>query len=185
MSKLSELKKDLYANQGIVVVDISINRNGVGSYHETRWEAVDIIVAPKKGVYEVDKLQALMEQLTPSVKCSYSDSFSEGSHSMSFGRLYFDETIGTEKQHLRREITLTDEDFLSRGLEGFVDGKRIVEEEKNVTLQRRTWVSLYPNVKIALGAAQDGIDTYSITQEKLAKSKGRIARLLTRLGCKL
>lgn len=184
MSMLSEVKKDLYANKNIAVVDISIDRSGAGSYFEKRWETVDIVVAPKKGIYEADKLQALMEQLTPSVRCSDSDSFSEGSHAMSFGKLYFDEVIGTEKRNIHREIILTDEDFLSKGLEGFVDGKRIIKEEKTVMLERRTWVRLYPNLKIALEAVHNGTDRFHIDMEKLAKSKGRFASLLARLGYK-
>lgn len=183
MSMLKEVKGDLYANKGIVIVDIQVashipDRDGYWS------ETVNIIVAPKKGIYEVDKLQLLMEQLVPSVGYTCKDSFRGGGGNISFGKLYFDENIGLEKKYVCREIMLDDEGLLAKNLHGFIEGKCLIETRENIVLRRRTWVCLYPNVQIALQVVNDGKDKYSINRDKLLRYQGRFARLLTRLGFK-
>lgn len=184
MSMLNAVKKDLFANPSVEIVDIKIENHL--PYAAGYWtETVNIVVAPKKGVYDADKLQELMLQLTPSTGCTSKDDFRESETTLSFGRLYFDESIGVEKRYLRRELVLTDEDLLKKEFEGFVDGKRVMEEgDDNIAIMRRTWVRLYPNVQVALKVVAEGEHEYSIDKSKLSRCKGRLARMLTRLGFK-
>lgn len=184
LSKLSKVKADLFANSSVEIVDIKIV-NFIPHASGCWSEMVNITVAPKKGIYESVKLQELMLQLTPKVECTEKDGFYESEGNLSFGKLYFDEDIGIEKKYVRREIIITDEDLLKKNLEGFVDGKCVVEKtDNNIPLQRRTWVRLYPNVQVALAAVHTGKFMCSIDKSKLSKYKGRFARMLTRLGFK-
>lgn len=184
MSMLNAVKKDLFANAGVGIVDIRII-NHIPERNNYWSETVNITVAPNKGIYESAKLQELMLQLTPKVECTDKDSFYESEGYLSFGKLYFDEDIGIEKKYVRREIVITDEDLLKKNFEGFVDGKCVVEKnDNNIPLQRRTWVRLYPNVQVALVAVHTGKFMCSIDKAKLSKYKGRLARMLTRLGFK-
>ena len=94
---------------------------------------------------------------------------------MEFGKLYFDENIGTEA--VRHEIVLSDEDMFSSG--GFVDGKRIIEHTEKV--QRRTWVRLFPNTQIA-AAALEGENEFRIPKSELSKYREIVARLANALS---
>lgn len=184
MNMLNAVKRDLFVNPSVEVVDIKVQN--YLPYANGYWtETVNIVVAPKKGIYEADKLQELMMQLTPSTECTCKDDFRESETTLSFGKLYFDEDIGVEKKYLRRDLILTDEDLLKKNFEGFVDGKRVIEEgNDNLAIRRRTWVRLYPNVQVALKVVNEGKCEFSIDKSKLSRCKGRFARMLTRLGCK-
>jgi hypothetical protein len=181
---LNAVKKDLFANPSVEVVDIRVQNHL--PYADGYWtETVNIVVAPMKGIYEADKLQELMMQLTPSTQCTCKDDFRESETTLSFGKLYFDEDIGVEKRYLRRELIITDGDLLKKELKDFVDGKCVIEEgNDNIAIRRRTWVRLYPNVQVALKVVNEGECEYGIDKNKLSISKGRFARMLTRLGYK-
>jgi len=62
---------------------------------------------------------------------------------------------------------------------GFVDGKLIIK--LTVTVQRRTWVRLFPNAQIA-AAALEGENEYQIPKNELAKYRGIVARLASALS---
>lgn len=177
MSKLEEVRKALFGNAAIVVIDIQTNKFDPdrSGYHQ---ETVDFTVAPKKGIYDADKLQELMMKLVPGVSLTCKDDFRSSGESMQFGKLYFDENIGEEK--MRREITITDKTLLSNPPAGFENGKKIIEQTS--VLERRTWVRLYPNARIALKATQEGEHEYSIEFDKLRPGE-RFVRILHRLGC--
>jgi len=174
-SKTSHVQEALKANKDIEIVEIQESNYlpGKNGFSHT----FDIYVAPKQGIYDAEKLQALMEALVPDLEPTMSDRFWESDSQMSFGKLYFDETIGTE--HTRREITLTDAGLQST--EGFVEGKKVIESTQD--LRRRTWVRLYPNVQIAAFAV-DGQDQWSIDKKDLIKYQGTFTRLMNRFFAK-
>lgn len=170
MSKLTHVRKALQDNPNITIVGVREQNylpGGSGGWSHT----VDFYVAPKmSGVYTAKGLQALMMSLVPGLEPTCRDDFHEWDREMEFGKLYFDENIGTKA--IRHEIVLTDEDMFSS--EGFVGGKRVIERTEQV--QRRTWVRLFPNVHIAT-AALKGENDFSISKSELAKHRGIGARL--------
>jgi len=176
MSKMLVVRNALFSNPNIVVIDIQANCF-IPSYYCSSWsETVSFVVAPKKGVYDREKLQEMMLQLVPGLEPDAKDDFYAWDTGMKFGKLYFDEQIGEEK--IRREIVITDESLLAKPPEEFFGGKRVIETTK--ILQRRSWVYLYPNAKIALGAVHEGKNQYQIDLSELKPE--RFARLLYRLG---
>jgi hypothetical protein len=126
-------------------------------------------------VYTAKELQALMMSLVPELEPTSKDNFREWDSEMEFGKLYFDEDIGTEA--VRHEIVLTDEDMFSSS--GFIDGKQIIELTEKV--QRRTWVRLFPNAQIAV-AALEGENECRIPKNELVKYRGIVARLASALS---
>jgi hypothetical protein len=184
MSKIEQVKEDLFARQDIVIVDIQTETwplplSGLGGWNET----FDLIIAPKKGIYDAEGLENFMLGLT-TVQPTSSDSFYSSPHNLSFGKLYFDEEIGRVTLVGEETLTIVDENYASRIAEQikqeYAEGKRKIEAVKK--LHRRTWVCLYPNARIALGAAHEGRNKYGISTADLGASKGRVARLLARLG---
>lgn len=175
MSKLTHVRKALQENPSITIVGTKEQnclpgRNGFWSH------TVDFHVAPKiGGVYTIKELQTLMMSLVPGLEPTCKDDFCERDREMEFGKLYFDEDIGTEA--IRHEVVLSDEDMFSSS--GFVDGRRIIELTKKV--QRRTWVRLFPNTQIA-AAALKGENEYQIPKNELAKYRGFVARLANALS---
>ncbi len=114
---------------------------------------VDFLVAPKRGLYTVSKLDRFMMGLVPQLEYSAIDYFSQhdsNSH-LKFGKLYFDEKIGDIKT--TKVITLTDTN-LNGNVEIFSDkdpineysfdddGNSVIEGIED--LNRRIWVSVYP-----------------------------------------
>lgn len=184
MSLVKQVLEDVYANRDIVVVDVKI-RNFIPERDGYWSETVDIVVAPKRGIYNGKELNHLLNRLTKANWTSR-DEFNEigpNTASMSFGKLYFDENIGLENAYIRRDIALTEEDLLAKDFKGFQEGKLTIEEKKKIPLTRRTWLRLYPNVNIALRAVNEGENVYSIDVKLLNKEKGgRCVRLLARLG---
>ncbi len=175
MNAFKKVLNDLYANQEITVVDIQTTHFDLFC-SDLCAEAIKIVVAPKKGLYTAVELQELMLHLTkqtPSTK----DSFTDYENRMEFGKLYFDEKIGVRKT--RTETVITDDSILAKNPEGFEQGRRIAEYERELT--RRTWVYLYPNVQIALRAVHDGEDIFGIDRIDLDRFRGRTARLIVRL----
>ncbi len=169
MSKLSTVKKALEENQKIVIV--AVEDQNYLPYRDGYWShTVNICIAPKSGMYEASDLQELMMSLVPTLKFTCKDDFRDGRDELEYGKLYFDETIGTEV--IRRELTLTEEDATCKE---FTDGKLIIEETRNI--ERRTWVRLYPDEKIA-AKALEGFDEYRISRDKLEKSKGVFRRIV-------
>ncbi len=152
MSMLTQVRKALQENPDITIVGAPELNYLPG--RQIRYcycsHTIDFHVAPKTGgVYTAKELQALMMSLVPGLEPILKDDFREGSREMEFGKLYFDEDIGTEA--VRHEITLTDEDMFSS--DGFVDGKRVIEYTEKI--HRRARDRLFPNTQIA-AAARDG-----------------------------
>ncbi|MBP9782381.1 MAG: hypothetical protein KBC50_01465 [Candidatus Pacebacteria bacterium] len=160
MSKLTHVREALKNNLNITIV-AALEQNYLPSKSGYWSHTVDFYVAPKNGcVSTANELQALMMSLVPGLELSCKDNFTESDIEIKFGKLYFDEYIGTRASRL--EIILTDSDMFST--KGFVDGKYLVEKSQKV--ERRTWVSLFPSVQIAT-AALEGKNQYSISKSQL------------------
>lgn len=175
MSKLQIVRKALFSNADITVIDIK-TENYLPYDHNGWSETISIVVAPKKGIYDPGKLQELMLQLIQGLEPTCKDDFHSCGKDIRFGRLYFDETIGEEKIH--REVVIADNDLLLKPLDGFTEGKCVTDETHE--LRRRTWVRLYPNGRIAVQAAM-GANEYGIDVCQLRPGEHFI-RLLHRLG---
>lgn len=167
MSKLTLVRMALQNNPKIMIVGAP-ERNHLPDRSECWSHTMDLYVAPRVGVYEAEELQAMMMSLVPGLEPTRKDDFRDCDHDIEFGKLYFDEVIGTE--YVRREIVLSDEELFSTS--GFTDGKLIIENVLQV--QRRTWVSLFPDVEIAT-AALEGVHEFRIPKRYIAYYSGILA----------
>ncbi len=174
MSKLAIVRAALQGNTNMQIVAVEESKHfpkpdGYWSHK------VDFIVAPNRGIYTETMLQSCMESLIPGLRPTSVDRFRMWDTSMDFGKLYFDEELGTET--IRHELTLTESDFLPPG--ALDNGKAVYEETRKIS--RRTWVRLYPDRAIAMFRRQY---TYSIPIADLEsfKTRGRKLGLVGRLG---
>ncbi len=167
MSKLAQVRKALQENPKIIIVSAT-EENYLSNGPGYPWgHTVDFYVAPKtNGIYSVQELQTLMASLIPGLEPTSKDDFQESKREIEFGKLYFDEDIGTEIVH--REVVLTDADVLSSA--GFVDCKQITDAMMRI--KRRIWVNLFPSVKIAALALATG-KKYRIFKNELPRSVAR------------
>ena len=172
MNKLEHIRQALENNSQIMVVSSKERFCTVGG---SSWgHTVDIRVAPKKGIYTASALQDLMMTLVPSLEPSCLDEFDDSGEWLRFGKLYFDEVIGTITTH--QLVTLTDETVLAVA-EGFVDGKREIRYSREIG--RRVWVRLYPSVQIAMDSYKE--NEYYITKRYLRWSFDRaLAAILSK-----
>ncbi|MGC9599162.1 MAG: hypothetical protein ABSE18_02135 [Minisyncoccia bacterium] len=183
MSKLLEIRKVLFNNPKVETVDIQINTEIPTKMacctERVDSESIRIFVAPKVGIRDADKLQEFMMQLVPNMAAARSDPFRELEHKLLVGVLWFEEEIGRE--HVRREITLTDESLLTKLPAGFDDATRVIETES--ALFRIIFVRVYPNVAVALLASQGQFPDYPPSVPKGAlDGQKRMPRILHRLG---
>jgi hypothetical protein len=167
MNKLTQVKKALFANDAIIVGVTKIENRL--PYNTGGWaHTLNFHVAPAHpGLYTAKELQSLMVSLVPKLKPTAMDPFEQRTDSLCFGKLYFDEQIGTTIN--RYTARLSDQDLLLElGVaNGWVDGKHVVNTQGK--LMRRIWVSLFPNAKIASDASANGINKYGIKLEELEK----------------
>ncbi|MFA6423800.1 MAG: hypothetical protein WCV83_00625 [Candidatus Magasanikbacteria bacterium] len=167
MNKLSQVREALEGNTSIVVVnccDINYIPHRDGYWSQT----MSFVVAPKEGIFEAERLQSFMMSLVPGLEPTMVDQFRDAGDLMDFGKLYFDEDIGTEQ--VRREITLTDESLF--GMDGFTNGKRVILEKLQV--QRRTWVRLFPSEAVARACLEGTVPSkYSINKKVLQRFRGK------------
>jgi hypothetical protein len=71
------------------------------------------------------------------------DSFYQGDPGMRFGKLYFDEPIGTVVTTGSSTITVTDPDALLT--DDFMDGVQVIDQNRTENLLRRTLLRVYPD----------------------------------------
>ena len=167
MSKLSTVRTALQCNSDIQIV--AVDESTHFPHPDGYWtHKVDFIVAPNHGIYTGKELQDFMETLIPALQPTCLDRFHEWDTSMEFGKLYFDEDLGTEV--IKHEITLAESDFLPPDV--VENGKAVYEETRRI--QRRTWVRLYPDQEIA--RARDRF-TYRIPKTDLESFKRRGRKL--------
>lgn len=168
MSVLAQVHAALKRHSNIEIVGIC-DENHLPHRRDSWSQTIDYIVAPRRGVYDEAKLQTMMMALTPGLRPSAMDEFTEVNGEIRVGKLYFDEEIGTEV--IRRELLLSDSDLFS--YEGFEGGKQIIEETKPLT--RRTWVTLYPNVPIAAAVFRGDLSYFRIPKSEIDKYRGVLA----------
>ena len=115
-------------------------------------EAVDIIVAPTKPIYDADRLNEFMDSFIPGLPRSARDEARKYDKKSDFqlGKLYFDETLGTTKREIRITTTTVEPEALERA--GVHIGESHETEEE--LLQRRTWVRVYPDANSAQTVAE-------------------------------
>ena len=193
MNKLNLVNKHLREISDVEIVDV-IENNSVAYARMHSWsQTMDYLVAPKEGLYTADELQDFMLTLIPAdLKPTSKDHFRQYSESLEFGKLYFDEKIGEEKQ--TRILTLTDSDLLNsvemvdggyENVYGFDDkGVKVVETTGD--LMRRTWVRVYPCVeyikdlqdgKLSFGGYRTDVKTLQGYKPKSWSVKGLVNRL--------
>lgn len=174
MSKLATVRTALQCNANIQIV--AVDESTHFPHPDGYWtHKVDFIVAPNRGIYTGKELQEFMEALIPGLQPTCLDQFHDRDTSMEFGKLYFDEDLGTEV--IRHELTLNESDFLPA--EVVENGKAIYEEQRKI--QRRTWVRLYPDQEIAMSRDRY---TYRMPRADLErfKARGRKLGFVGRIG---
>lgn len=117
-------------------------------YHSTApesgdWtETVDIIVAPKKPIFDADKLNTLMDGLITNIEPSAKDkALNRSDGGLDLGKLYFDETIGTMQQITITKIQTAEPETIKKAKKTVGETRK----ENQYEMQRRTWVRVYPD----------------------------------------
>lgn len=169
MSMLEHIRQALETNPQIEVVSTKERFYTEGGWAHT----IDIRVAPKKGIYTASALQELMMTLVPGIEPSCLDVFDDSGDWLRFGKLYFDEVIGTIATH--KVVTLTDEIVLGVA-EGFVDGKREIHHSREIG--RRVWVCLYPNIQIAADSYKENEFYISFSDLRWSRGTALVTGLL-------
>ncbi|MDB5179044.1 MAG: hypothetical protein JWN01_987 [Patescibacteria group bacterium] len=156
MSKLATVHRALGSNGEALILAVEEH-----TYFPDPWgywtHTVDFIVVPEGGLYSVAELQAFMMGLVPLEETCRDDFHGDGGY-LGFGKLYFDETIGTDAVAGTRTITITDPDVTLPA--SFVGGEMAIDLGKITNRQRRTWVRVYPDRDYATRAT-NGKDSYS------------------------
>lgn len=167
-SKRKRVEQYLRGREDLVIVEIletdQLDSDWAPASHWT--QTSDIIVAPKKGIYDAEGLQEFMAGLVPDgVEPTCRDEFWAAGRTINFGKLYFDEEIGKSRQ--TTELELTDPSLA--GYKGYEGGKRTLNRDEQ--LMRRTWVSVYPCVRYAQDvlAGKNEFGKYSGNKEVLRK----------------
>ena len=91
------------------------------------------------------------------------DDFHGGDHHMGFGKLYFDEPVGTTTTTGTRTVTITDADVPHPA--GFTNGE-VVDTTSTKMLMRRTLVRVYPD-RVCAHKALGGTNVYEMTNPVL------------------
>lgn len=132
------------------------------SYGSGWFEAVDIIVAPIKPIYNPENLNKFMDSLISEIPRTSRDKASKDGKKSSFslGKLYFDETLGEIKREIAITTTAIEPEALERG--GVVVGESHKTENKKI--KRRTWVRVYPDSNSAqiLAEYEQGLEDGSV-----------------------
>ena len=145
MSQLTAIRAALAENPEIKIVR-TLQWTRAQEIGNALGHKVEFIVAPKKGLYTVKALQALLNSLTRGIKAEEKQKFSMSgfrARTMSFGVVRFEEMIGTATD--RREIEITEPEPFRKY--GFRKNKRVIERKMN--LRRCIYIRLYPDVGIA------------------------------------
>ena len=171
MSILGDVRRALEENPDIVVYVREGEYNpeaGVSHY-------VRFFIAPRNPLYNGYKLEKFMDTLDFGGH-GYGENRSNPYRSLGAfcsGGFSFDETIGEETVKTIREVAMTDDE--ARRLPGFVDGKKIIAEEKRAEKTRRIFVHVYPSEAIASDAADGKIDLSRIPEEELERYRLKTA----------
>ena len=161
MSKLEIVRKALEENPLIIIAGVE-DRNYLPGKSGYWSHTINFFIAPKNPIYSIRRLQEFLSNLIPVslVIPTQDDEFRDEGPFLSFGKLYYDEDIGTET--IQHEIKLTEEGLIPP--EKLENGKLVLNRTERI--QRRTWVSLYPNFDLAKNAI-DGLHEYRIEKKIL------------------
>jgi hypothetical protein len=169
MTSLEKVLTAVQANSEVALYQ-TIPRNFMPRRDGYWSQTVTIIVYPHKGIYTAQELNDLMDSLVPEgMKPTSRDAARDGGSSLEFGKLYFDEVIGTETHN----IVLDDQSWFNKdGNYGadFFHKTTTWDEE----LKRRTWVLVYPDkVVTELIYPPSGVEvedpTWSISEYRIEK----------------
>lgn len=161
MSKLAIVRDALQADPGVLIVGVEErthlpNPNGIWT------QIIDFVIAPAKAIYRPKALQSFMLGLVPLEATRKDDFRSWDLGEMEFGRLYFDETIGTSTTI--QTIVITDPDVPVP--DSYLDGSLTINEggATSQDLLRRTRIYVYPDLRYARRAmkGEDKHSTYSL-----------------------
>ena len=155
MSKLTVVRTELAANPAVSVVEDRQKNFMSAAGLWNHW--VDIIVVPAHGLYTAEELQKFMDGLV-TIKPTQSDRFYRYDTGMAFGKLYFDETIGTIVTTGTQTITITDPDVVAP--DDYKEGVMTVDKSGTVDLRRRTLLWVYPDEHFARRAVEQDTDVY-------------------------
>ncbi|HRK93871.1 MAG TPA: hypothetical protein PK096_00695 [Candidatus Saccharibacteria bacterium] len=167
MSKLTDVRVELAANPAVSIIEDRQKDFMSTPRFWNHW--VDIIVAPARGLYTAEELQKFMDGLV-SIMPTQSDGFRQYDTGMEFGKLYFDEPIGTIVTTGTKTITITDPDIVVP--DGYTEGALTVDMTGTVDLKRRTLLWVYPDEHYAQRAIDRNIDVYD-TRELVRASPQR------------
>jgi len=169
MSKLTIVRQALETNPEIVIAKVFEKKYFENYVSTTGWcHTLDFFIAPKKGLYTADELQAFMIGLVPGLAPTAKDEFRQyKGGGMDFGKLYFDEAVGKEK--ITRIGAITDEEL--KHAAGFVDGQRTIEE--TLPYQRRIWVRPFPSEAFVKDVLENKVRESGATSQELRKYQAR------------
>ena len=142
-SVLSQVRDQLLANKDVFLADEISSSDDSGWWTET----VSIIIAPKKPIYDPDKLNSFMKEIIVGIKPSSIDLARQYNKNERFdlGKLYFDEGLGVSETQMFTKVTVYEKEALEKA--GIVEGES--RESAKKVFQRRTWVRVYPDAAIA------------------------------------
>lgn len=163
MSILERVHTALQENPNITVIGL-LEGNFLPNKAPGGWIHIrDIFVAPSTPdiYYDIEALQSFMKSLIPEIPPTSMDPFKVLDDGIGFGKLYFDEVIGTEKLH--RESTIHASDF--KPPEDCINGVLTIDQTQE--LWRRTIVRVFPSALVATEAYHSNISWHTITTEHL------------------
>ncbi len=151
-------------------------------------EKVEIIIAPVKPIYDLEKLNQFMDSLVPNIpRSSRDEAFRYPKKpETQLGRLYFDETLGDIRRGISITTTAVEPEALKRA--GIPLGKSHKTEEESII--RKTWVRVYPDANSAKVIAEyeqgfaDGTVEFNETLDRMKfffsveqfKQRGKIVK---------
>ncbi len=125
-------------------------------------DSYDFWIAPRQGIFDVDKLQEFMMGLFPGLKPFKMDAVTPDLkyRRMKAGCLYFDEEIGESEVKLKTRIL--DEEL-------YVEGKEVVETEDTETHARSIHVKVFPHRDAGLYVLAEGCGWGNIPLRQVRK----------------
>ena len=137
-SNLVIVREQILANPGVFYAGEVMKYNDMGGWTQT----VDMIVAPVKPIFDVEKLNRFMDGLVEGVPTSARDAaHPQGDGGIHLGKLYYDESIGRRRTETTTFVTPVEAEALQNA--GITIGETHNTREED--LQRRTWLRVYPD----------------------------------------
>ncbi len=157
MSKLVVIREALEKNPDIILVGPKEEKSLGEVYDRGDLNShVNYGVAPKNSIYSISKLNEWFKNLIPALNPNNYLPFQlfDEDERIHIGFLRFDEEVGYAKTFIKRVERITDKDFL-KNLEGFKNGIRVREEEREFNLERIICIHGCPNKELAERALEE------------------------------